>query len=184
VNFRAGSRYPVVTAQYSSGVASSLPASIAGLSSTAAALYAQYAGSTSVTVPQFQFEDLGITLKMTPQIHHNADVSLALELKIEALAGGTIDSIPILNNRALSSTVSVPIGKTAMLATLVTQNEVRGLTGIPGLNDIPGFQGTDQDLEKDTSELLITITPHIVRTGRLNIASRRLATVNNGEASH
>jgi hypothetical protein len=184
VNFRAGSRYPVVTAQYSSGIASSLPASIAGLSSTAAALYAQYAGASSVTVPQFQFEDLGITLKMTPQIQHNEDVSLALDMKIEALAGGSIDSIPILNNRALTSTISVPIGKTAMLATLVTRNEVRGLTGIPGLSDIPGFQGTDQDIEKDSTELLITITPHIVRTGRLNIASRRLATANTGEASH
>jgi hypothetical protein len=184
VNFRAGSRYPVVTAQYSSGVASSLPASIAGLSSTAAALYAQYAGASSVTVPQFQFEDLGITLKMTPQIQHNEEVSLALEMKIEALAGGTVDSIPILNNRSLTSTISVPIGKTAVLATLVTQNEVKGLTGIPGLNDLPGFQGTEQDLEKDTTELLVTITPHIVRTGRLNVASRRLATVNTGTASH
>ena len=183
-NFRAGSRYPVVTAQYSSGIASSLPASIAGLSSSAAALYAQYAGAASVTVPQFQFEDLGITLKLTPQIQHNEDVSLALELKIEALAGGTIDSIPILNNRSLTSTIAVPIGKTAMLATLVTKNEVKALSGIPGLNDIPGFQGTDQDVEKDSTELLITITPHIVRTGRLNISSRRLATANTGEASH
>jgi hypothetical protein len=184
VNFRAGSRYPVVTAQYSSGLGSSLPSSIAGLSSSAAALYAKYAGSANVTVPQFQFEDLGITLKMTPQIHHSEEISLALELKIEALAGGSIDSIPILNNRALSSTITVPIGQTAMLATLVTRNEIRGLTGVPGLSELPGFQGTDQDIEKDTTELVITITPHLVRSGRLNIASRRLATNNTGAPSH
>jgi type II secretory pathway component GspD/PulD (secretin) len=181
--FRAGSRYPVVTAQYSSGLSSSLASTIAGLSSSAAALLSKYAGASSVTVPQFQFEDLGITLKMTPQIHHNDEVSLVLDLKLEALAGGSIDSIPILNNRSLSSTIAVPIGETAMLGTLVNRNEVRGLTGVPGLNELPGFQGTDQALEKDTTELLITITPHIVRSGRLNISSRRLAAFRNGVQS-
>jgi general secretion pathway protein D len=176
VNFRAGSRYPVVTAQYSSGLGSSLPSSIAGLSSAAAALLAQYAGASSVTVPQFQFEDLGITLKLTPQVHHNDEVALAIDLKLEALAGGSIDSIPILNNRALTSTIAIPTGQTALLAALVNRNEIRGLTGVPGLSEIPGFQGTDQDIEKNTTELVITITPHIVRSGRLNIASRRLST--------
>jgi general secretion pathway protein D len=182
VNFRAGSRYPIVTAQYSSGLSSSLASTIAGLGSTAQKLLSQYTGASSVTVPQFQFEDLGITLKITPQIQHNDQVSLALELKIEALAGGSIDSIPILNNRSLTSTLAVPTGKSALLATLVNRNEIRGLTGIPGLSELPGFQGTDQDIEKDTTELLISITPHIVRAGRLNISSRRLAALRGNAA--
>jgi general secretion pathway protein D len=182
VNFRAGSRYPIVTAQYSSGLSSSLASTIAGLGSTAQKLLSQYTGASSVSVPQFQFEDLGITLKITPQIQHNDQVSLSLELKIEALAGGSIDSIPILNNRSLTSTLAVPTGKSALLATLVNRNEIRGLTGIPGLSELPGFQGTDQDIEKDTTELLISITPHIVRSGRLNISSRRLAALRGNAA--
>lgn len=183
---RAGSRYPVITGTYSSGVSSSLASSLSGINingTSVSSLLSQYLGSSNVSVPQFQYEDLGVTLKMTPQVLHNEEVSLALNLKIEALAGSSIDSIPILNNRSLTSTVSVPAGQTAMLATLVSTNEVKALTGIPGLNQIPGFQGTEQDLEKDSTELLIVITPHIVRNGRTRVSSRRIDAVRSGPGS-
>jgi general secretion pathway protein D len=185
VNFRAGTRYPVVTATYSSGISSSLTSKLSGLNingTSVSSLLSQYLGSSNVSVPQFQFEDLGITLKMTPQILHGDEVYLPLEMKIEALAGSSINSIPILNNRALTSTVTVPAGQTAMLAMLVDSSETKALTGLPGLSELPGFQGTDQDRQKSSTELLITITPHIVRNGRLQISSRRLATVRTGQS--
>jgi type II secretory pathway component GspD/PulD (secretin) len=179
--FRAGTRFPVITATYSSGISSaSLPASLSGLNingTSVSSLLAQFAGSSSVSVPQFQYEDLGITLKMTPQILHSDEVSVALDMKIEALAGSSVNNIPILNNRALTSTITVPAGQTAMLAALISTNETKALTGLPGLSELPGFQGTDQDKEKGSTELLIAITPHIVRTGRIQVSSRRLAAV-------
>jgi Flp pilus assembly secretin CpaC/tetratricopeptide (TPR) repeat protein len=178
--FRAGTRYPVVTAIYSTPSLSGLAATAAAAGISAATI-AQYGGAAaSASVPQFQFEDLGITLKMTPQILHSSEISLALDMKIEALAGGTINSIPILNNRALTSTINVPAGHTALLATLLNTNETKALDGLPGLSELPGFQGTDQDVEKDSTELLITITPHIVRTGSLHVTSKRLAAIRNG----
>lgn len=180
VNFRAGTRYPIVTATYSSGVSSSLASSLSGLNingTSVSSLLSQYLGSNSVNVPQFQYEDLGITLKMTPHIHHSDEVSVALDMKIEALAGTSINSIPILNNRALTSTISIPAGQTAMLATLVTTSETKALLGLPGISELPGFQGTEQDRQKASTELLITITPHIVRTGRIQVSSRRIAAV-------
>jgi general secretion pathway protein D len=186
VNFRAGTRYPVVTATYSSGISSSLASSLSGLNingTSVSSLLSKYLGSNSASVPQFQFEDLGITLKMTPQILHSDEVSLALDMKIEALAGTSINSIPILNNRNLVSTITVPAGSTAMLATLVSTNETKALTGLPGLNELPGFQGTAEDRAKDSTELLITITPHIVRSGRVQISSRRIAAVRSGTSS-
>jgi general secretion pathway protein D len=179
VNFRAGTRYPIVTATYSSGLGSSL-ASAAAAAGISAANIAKYAGAATASVPQFQFEDLGITLKMTPQIMHSSEVTLALDMKIVALAGGSINSIPILNNRALTSTITVPAGQMAMLATLLNSNEAKSLAGVPGLSELPGFQGTDQDVEKDSTELLITITPHIVRSGSLHVTSRRLAAIRTG----
>ncbi len=183
VNFRAGTRYPVVTAIYSTPSLSGL-ASAAAAAGISASTIAKYGGSAaSASVPQFQFEDLGITLKMTPQILHSSEVSLALDMKIEALAGGTINSIPILNNRALTSTITIPAGHTALLATLLNTNEIKSLDGLPGLSELPGFQGTDQDREKDSTELLITITPHIVRTGSLHVTSKRLAAIRTGNSS-
>ncbi|MES2390858.1 MAG: hypothetical protein V4555_04400 [Acidobacteriota bacterium] len=179
---RAGTRYPVVTATYSSGVSSSLASSIGGLTANnpgLAALAAQYLNSGASNIPQFQYEDLGITLVATPQILHSGAVSLKIDLKIEALGGGTINSIPILNSRTLKSTVNVPAGQTAMLANVINSNETKSIEGLPGLSELPGFQGTDQDTIKDSQELLITITPHIVRQGSIHIASRRLDFPNN-----
>jgi len=178
--FRAGSRYPIETAQYSSGVSSALASQLSGLNingTSVGALLSKYLGSTQTNIPQFQFEDLGITLKITPHVLHAGNVQVGLDLKIEALGGTSINSIPILNNRALTSTITVPTGQTAMLATLVTNNELRSIDGLPGLSELPGFQGTEQDREKDTDELVITITPHIVRPGAVHIASRRLLAV-------
>jgi Flp pilus assembly secretin CpaC len=178
--FRAGSRYPVETAQYSSGISSSLASQLSGLNingTSASALLKQYLGSTQTSIPQFQFEDLGITLKLTPHVLHGDEVNLALDMKIEALGGASINNIPILNSRALTSTVTVPAGQTAMLATLVSRNELRSVDGVPGLSELPGFQGTEQDREFDSDELLITVTPHVVRPEAIRTTSRRLAAV-------
>jgi general secretion pathway protein D len=176
-SFRAGTRYPIVTATYSSGVSSGLASQLAGVSingTSAASLLAQYGGTSNVTVPQVQYEDLGITLKTTPRILRSNDVGVKLDLKIEALGGGTINMIPILNNRTLTSNVTVPVGQTALLATNINRNEFRDIAGLPGLSELPGFQGTDKSAEIDSGELLITITPHIVRPQRLRITSRRI----------
>jgi Flp pilus assembly secretin CpaC len=64
-----------------------------------------------------------------------------------------------------------------MMATLVSRNELKSVDGVPGLSELPGFQGTEQDREFDSDELLITITPHVVRRGAIRTTSRRLAAV-------
>jgi Flp pilus assembly secretin CpaC len=177
VTFRAGERYPVVTGTYSSGVSSSLASSLSGLNvngTSVSSLLSQYLGASTVSVPQFQFEDLGLTLELKPHVQRGNQVNLALNLKLEALGGTSINNIPILNNRVLTSTITIPDGDTAMLAAFVSRNEIGSIDGLPGLSELPGFQGTDRDSEKDTQELLITITPHVIRTVPMHIASRRL----------
>jgi len=173
--FRVGSRYPILTslstASTSNTVATELAA--AGVSS---ALIAQYGGTTSTTtVPQIQFEDLGITLKITPSIMDDSEVRLAVDFKLEAIDGTGVDGIPILDSHALASTVTVFGGETTMLATLVSTNETKLLDGEPGLNDLPGFQSTDQSTNGTKNELLITVTPHIVHTSSMRVTDRRLA---------
>jgi general secretion pathway protein D len=185
--FKAGSRYPIVTASYSNAISSTLASQLAGLTVngvSASSLLASYLGSAAaVTVPQFQFEDLGITLDMTPHIERNQDVRVTLDMKLEALGGSSINNVPVLDNRALKSVITVPGGHSAMLATLVNTNDVKALDGLPGLSELPGFQGTDQDVTRNSTELLITITPHIVRSGTLHITSRRLAFARTGESN-
>jgi len=180
--FRVGSRYPILTsvstASSSNAVATELEA--AGVSS---ATIAKYGGSTSTTtVPQIQFEDLGITLKITPSIVDDSKVRLAMDLKIEAIGGTGVDDIPILNSHALASTVTVLGGETSMLTTLVSTNETKLLDGVPDLNDLPGFQSTDRSTNGTKDELLITVTPHIVHTGAMRVTGRRLAAPRLGPA--
>ena len=102
-------------------------------------------------------------------------VQLKLDMKIESLGAGSLNGIPVLNSRQLTSMVTIPAGQTALLASEVSSTETRAVQGLPGLSELPGFQSTtNENKENDTGELLITITPHVVRAGGLRIASRAL----------
>ena len=185
-NFRAGSRYPVITSTYSSGISSALSSQLSGLNingTSVGSLLSKYLGSSSVSVPQIQYEDLGVTLKTTARIQRDSGVSMQLDLKIEALAGGSINNVPILNNRQITSTINIPSGQTALLVSQVSRNESKAIQGLPYLSELPGFQGTYRSDEMDTGELLITITPHIVRSQAMHIASRRLSMAQQGQGA-
>ena len=175
-SFRSGSRYPIVTSTYSSGLSNAASSALAGAGSTASSLLAQYGISgAGVTVPQVQYEDLGLTLKATPRVLRNREVNLALDLKVEALGAGSLNGIPVLNNRQFSSTLTVPAGQTALLVSEVNRSELTALQGFPGINELPGLGGTERNSQKESSELLITLTPHLVREGSFRVAGRRLA---------
>ncbi len=108
-------------------------------------------------------------------ILRSGSIQLKLDMKIESLGAGSNDAIPVLNSRQLTSTATIPPGQTALLASEVSRSETRAVQGLPGLSELPGFQSTtNENKEIDTGELLITITPHIVRQGNLQIASRPL----------
>lgn len=185
--FRAGTRYPIVTSTYTTGLSSGIASAVSGLNingTNVGSLLQQYLGTSSVTIPQIQYEDLGLTLDATPVIQRAGTVQLTLNLKIESLGGGSVNNIPILNNRQLSSTITIPAGQTALLASQVSTSETRDIQGVPGLSEIPGFQSTTDDNKQTSSgELLMTITPHIVREGGVRIASRPLLLPYNPGAS-
>jgi general secretion pathway protein D len=177
--FRVGTKYPIVTASFSAGGIS--PSLLAGVSSTQLAALGltsatAAAAAAQVSIPQIQYEDLGLTLKATPTVLRTGDIYLNLDLKVEALGGSSLNGIPILDNRAYTSGVTLQEGQTAMLATSMSRQESDAVSGIPGLSEIPGFQSTtNKSTETDTSELVITLTPHIVRRGHDRIAGLPLA---------
>jgi len=176
-NFRSGTRYPIITSTYSSGVSSSLSSALSGVKingTSASALLSQLTGAQSAITPQVQYEDLGLTLKATPTALKSGQVHVKIDMKIEALGGASLNNIPILNNRTLTSDVTIPADGTVLMASEVSRSEQRAIDGLPGLSEIPGFQGTDRSVESDTAELLITLTPRIVRKRSSMVASRRL----------
>lgn len=175
--FREGTRYPITTSTYSSGVSAAASAlgnkTINGVS--VASLLSQYAGGSSVTIPQVSYEDLGVTLKATPTILKSGRVHLKLDLKIEGLTGRTSDGNPILASRQLASDITVGEGESALLVSNVSHSETAAVTGIPGLSELPGFQmPVTEDVEKSTEQLVIVVTPHVVRRRSDMLAGPRI----------
>lgn len=172
--FRAGSRYPVTTSTYTAPTVSS--SSLSGVSVNGVSASSLLASSTT-TIPQIQYEDLGITLKATPTVQKSGQIGMHLELKIESLAGGSINNIPILTSQQYSSDTMVADGETATLVSSLTKSEALAISGLPGLSELPGFQGSTADQNKQVSsgELVLLITPHLIRRRSNVVAGPRIA---------
>ncbi len=152
---KAGMRYPIETSSYSSVA---LPASLSALTGTTGA---------SQTIPQIQYEDLGLTLKATPRVMRSEDVAITLELKIESLGGNSLNDIPILNSQQFSGVVTLKSGETTILLSDLSRQELRALNGLPGISDIPGLQDvSDITRNQNVARLMILITPNVVRDTR------------------
>jgi general secretion pathway protein D len=175
--FRAGTRYPIVTSTYATGVAS--PASALGSATingvSVASLLSQFSGGSGGVTPQVTYEDLGVTLKATPVVQKSGRINLTLDMKIEALAGGTLNGNPILASRQFSSDITVGDGESAMMVSELDRTESVAVAGIPGLSELPGFQlPISQNAEKNTGQLVVLVTPHIVRRRTNMIAGPRI----------
>jgi Flp pilus assembly secretin CpaC len=176
--FREGTRYPITTSTYSTGISTAASAlsnaSINGVS--VASLLSQFAGGTTATIPQVSYEDLGITLKATPVIQKTGRINLLLDLKIEALGSGSANGIPVLASRQFASNLTLMDGESAMMVSAVSKTETAAMTGIPGLSELPGFQTpTEKTTERDSSQLVVIVTPHVVRKRTEELIGPRIA---------
>ncbi len=124
------------------------------------------AGIAQQPYPGAQYEDLGVKIKATPTVHPNDEVTLQLEFEIRALAGSSINGIPIITNRTISQTVRIREDEPTVIGGLLDNEETRTLTGLPGFANLPGaagyFFGQRNTTAQDT-EMVILITPHKLR---------------------
>jgi type II secretory pathway component GspD/PulD (secretin) len=181
--FREGTRYPITSSTYSTGLSTAASnlgnASINGVS--VASLLKQYAGGTSTTIPQVTYEDLGVTLDTTPVVERSGRVSLKLNLKVESLTGTSSNGNPILGSRAFASSITVADGESALMVSDMSRTESVALTGIPGLSELPGFQmPIDDNVMKSTTQLVVVVTPHVVRRRSELLAGPRIAVLPRG----
>ena len=167
---KIGERYPIVTSSYSNlatGSTSIAGITSAGLSNTLQNLgvnLSSLSSAASATVPQVQYEDIGLTLTATTRVQQGRDIALKLRLQLSSLSGQTLNSNPIINNRESVSTINVQPGEKTVLFSLLSQQETRALIGLPFLSEIPGFTlGTNEDTNRTRDSLIVILTPHIVR---------------------
>lgn len=165
---RSGTRYPITTSSYSSIAASSVSIpgiTSAGLSSVLSGLGINANSLASAQpIPQVQYQDLGLTLKVTPRIERNDDVVLKLDLKIQALQGASLNGLPLLTNRSYTADIHLRGGASALVVGDLTRQESNAVSGTPGLTELPGFSALSSTTKEfNVSNLAILVTPHILR---------------------
>ncbi len=131
---------------------------------------AQTLGSNIVPITSFQYQDVGIRLDLEPRIHHNKEISLKLTVEVSNLSGfveGTLGQRqPIIGTRTIESTIRLKNGETNFLAGLIRSDETNRDTGVPGLSEVPilGRLFARKSTDNQRTDLVLTMTPHIVRT--------------------
>ena len=130
----------------------------------------QTLGGNIVPITSFQYQDIGIRLQLEPRIHHNKEISLDLQVEVSDLSGfvsGTGgQQQPIIGTRTIESTIRLKNGETNFLAGLIREGRTRSNDGIPGISDVPvlGRIFSKKRTEKNRTDLVLTLTPHIIRT--------------------
>jgi type II secretory pathway component GspD/PulD (secretin) len=146
VSFHVGEKYPVITQGFFGTVS---PAQ---------------QGQVFQPPPSFTFENLGVTLKVTPYVHGVDAVTLTVESTFELLSGGSINGIPIFGQRQMSGTVRLDDGQWAIVAGITGKSRSRTTDGFWGLGQLPliGILFKQHSKDDETLNVLIAIRPHLI----------------------
>jgi len=117
-----------------------------------------------------EFKQFGIALNFTPVVLDPAHINLQVSTEVSQLSDqGAIQLenivVPALAVRRANTTVNLPSGGSLVIAGLL-QSDIRNtIDGFPGLKDVPvlGMLFRSVDFQRDESELVITVTPYLVR---------------------
>ncbi len=125
------------------------------------------AGLGAVTI---QFREFGIRLNFTPNITPRGTIRLRVEPEVSSLdfANGLVFqgfTIPALASRRVQSEIELDSGQSFAIAGLLDNRVTEELSKIPGLAEIPllGKLFQSRRLTKNNTELLVMVTPEIVR---------------------
>ena len=145
---KIGERQPVASGSFGGGVAQT--------------------GYSSLVNTQFQFQDVGVNVDLTPRVHENGDVTMKVALEVSGVSGkvnlGGIDQ-PIIAQRKFDQEIRMREGEIGLIGGLVKQEDTTSVSGIPGLSSIPLLRRlfTGESIDKKRNELLIALVPHVIR---------------------
>jgi general secretion pathway protein D len=148
---RIGDRVPVATGSFSAGSAAVNP----------------------LVNTQFTYVDVGVNVDVTPHIHPSGDVSIKVVIEVSSVTGhvtiGSIDQ-PIISQRKIEHEVRLKEGEVNILGGLFDRTETNAVSGWPGLAKLPFFKRlfSGDSTEKQEDEILILLTPHVVRMPEIN----------------
>jgi pilus assembly protein CpaC len=125
------------------------------------------AGVGQVTI---QFREFGVRITFTPTVTPRGTIRMTVQPEVSSLdsANGLTVSgstIPGLDSRKVSTEVELADGQTFAIAGLLNNQVIKSLNKIPGLSSIPllGKLFQSRSITKSNTELLVMVTPQIVR---------------------
>jgi general secretion pathway protein D len=164
---KIGERIPIATGSYQTGAATAVVSSLVNT--------------------QFQYQDVGVNIEMTPTVHYDHDVTLKIKIEVTSQSGSvTISGVtePILSQRVVDQVIRLREGEASVLGGIQDKQELVSWNGIPGLSSIPIlkylFGSKDHTITDD--ELVFLIVPHIVRTQTLDRVNLRTVDTGVGTA--
>ena len=162
---KIGSRIPIATGSYQTGAATALVSSLVNT--------------------QFQYQDVGVNIEMTPSIHYDHDVTLKIKIEVSAESGTeTISGVtePIISQRVVDQVIRLREGEASILGGIQNKQEENNWNGIPGLSAIPIlkyiFGSKDHTIQDD--DIVFVVVPHIVRSQELDQANLRVIDTGEG----
>jgi general secretion pathway protein D len=166
-DMKIGSKIPIATGSYQTGAATALVSSLVNT--------------------QFQYEDVGVEIEVTPSVHYDHDVTLKVKITVSAESGQeTISGVtePIISQRVVDQVIRLKEGEASILAGIQDNQEQLNWTGIPGLSSIPIlkyiFGSKDHTIQND--EIVFVVVPHIVRSQNLNDENLRAIDTGSGQS--
>jgi general secretion pathway protein D len=147
-NLKIGQRIPIATGSYNAGVAT---------------------GVASIGVQtQFTYLDVGVQIDMTPTVHYDRQVTLKMKMEVSSQQSSvTISGVvePVIGQNVVEQVIQLKEGEPSILAGLVTKQDSRGLSGTPGLSELPLFKYffASNSREVQDNEIVFLLIPHIVR---------------------
>jgi general secretion pathway protein D len=122
--------------------------------------------SATPIVNTIQMRDTGVILKVLPHVHSNGSIQLEIDQEISSVVNPDQQTLtPTISQRRVHSTVSIVSGQTVLLAGLISENDQKTQSGVPGLRDIK-FLGDilgNTNNTKTKSEIIVFIKTRLIR---------------------
>jgi len=171
---KIGSRIPIATGSYGGG-GGGLGGGLGG-------------GMSSLVNTQFQYQDVGVNIEMTPTVHFDHDVTLKMKIEVTAQSGSvTISDItePILSQRTTEGVIRLREGEASILGGILNRQDSVSFSGIPGLSSIPliKYLFGSKDRKTTDDEIVFLLVPHIVRSQELTPTNLRMIDTGAGQTS-
>jgi len=126
--------------------------------------------TTNTVLSSIERYDVGIKLKITPQITEGDHVKLDIYQEISSLVQGESESIlinvgPTITKRSTKTSVVVKDRQTVVISGLIAERQEENITKVPVLGDIPilGWLFKTSSVKKQKTNLLVFLTPHVVK---------------------